>query len=378
MIGLGIAGHAALLALRDSGRSIITIAPAPLASEGKGITKDGGDRVGDSLSPAANATLRDLGLRDAFAAVPHRNANATYAAWGSSLLFERNAIVHTEGPGYVIDRPAFEKMLADAVAPAGIIRREGALVRTERHAGRWRLTFNNHRTISARFVLDCSGRRAVFAGAVARRHRADRLVAACAFLPQCDTSIEPTPATLIEAVPDGWWYAALLPDNRISLALFSDADLLPRGLSHDLNAWRGALAGTRYVKRWLDSAGYRADAPPRLTGAGTAWLTPVAGDGWAAAGDAAASFDPLSSHGIASALWSGRQAALAAAAHLTGDGRPLRRYAATIDAAVRNFQMQRAAIYSAERRFAGQPFWQLRIEAAATALPDITRRAKLL
>lgn len=370
VIGLGIAGRAALLSLRDCGSTVVAVAPASVQAND--------DRIGDSLSPAANATLRDLGLDDTFSATPRRNANATYAAWGSSLLAERNAIVHTEGAGHVIDRAAFERMLADATAQANATGHDATLIRTERRADHWRLTLSDGQTICTRFVLDCSGRRAAFAGAVTQRQRADRLVAACAFLTQHDDGIEPTQATLIEAVPDGWWYAALLPDKRISLALFSDPDLLPRGLSRDVAIWRNALNATRFVQRWLDSAGYRADTPPRLASAGTAWLAPAVGNGWAAAGDAAASFDPLSSHGIASALWSGRQAALAAAEYLRGNDRLLQRYAASIDAAVQNFQMQRAAIYSAERRFADQPFWRRRIKAPETAQPDTTRIAKVL
>lgn len=367
VIGLGIAGHAALLALRDSGRSVVAVAPA---------RRDGaGEQVGDSLSPAGNAVLHDLGLREAFAAGPHRIANATYAAWGSSLLAERNAIVHTEGAGHVIDRAAFERMLSDASAHSGATRLDGALAQAERCEGGWRLTLQDGRTLGARFVLDCSGRRAVFARTVTQRQRADRLVAACAFLTQHDNGIEPTPATLIEAVPDGWWYAALLPDKRISLALFSGPDLLPRGLSRDLGAWRGTLAATRYIQRWLDSAGYRAGTPPHLMSAGTAWLTAAAGPGWAAAGDAAASFDPLSSHGIASALWSGYRAALAAVAHLGGDGQPLTRYAATYDAAVQNFIAQRGAIYAQECRFSGRPFWRRRQETPVAAEPDTLARA---
>lgn len=359
VIGLGIAGHAAVLALRGGGRSVVALAPTAIQSDD--------NRVGDSLSPTANAVLRDLGLSEAFALEPHRPANATYAVWGSSLLAERNAIVHTEGPGHVIDRAAFERMLAAATARTSAVGLAGALAQSQRCDDHWRLTLDDGRALRARFVLDCSGRRAVFAGAVARRQRADRLVAAYTFLTQHDDGVEPTPATLVEAVPDGWWYAALLPDKRISLALFSDPDLLPRGLSRNLAAWRGALAATTSIQRWLDSAGYRADSPPRLISAGTAWLTPAAGDGWAAAGDAAASFDPLSSHGITSALWSGRQAALAATAWLAGDGQPLTRYAATIDSAVRNFIAQRRAVYGQEYRFAGRPFWRRRNGMAKTA-----------
>lgn len=126
------------------------------------------------------------------------------------------------------------------------------------------------------------------------------------------------------------------------------------------------MAGTEWVGRWLGSAGYAPDRPPQLASAGTVWLDRAAGEGWAAAGDAAAALDPLSSHGLTSALWGGRRASQAALAMLAGDPAPLARYAGTVDAAVRNVLVQRRAVYAEARRFADQPFWRRRTGGASS------------
>jgi flavin-dependent dehydrogenase len=341
IVGGGIAGCAAALTLADSGRPVVLLAPPD----------DGADRFGEFLSPAANALLRELGLAEAVASGPHRAANITFSAWGSDLLVERNAIVHVDGPGHVLDRPAFDRMLRETVARRGVPIVACDVDDAAQTDDGWRLA-----GLDARFVLDCSGRAAVVARHAAVRHREDRLVAAGAFLRQADDTVEPTPATLIEAVPEGWWYASLLPDRRLSIALFSDSDLMPRGP----DGWRERLLATRHIGRWLDSAGFDGNAPPRLAAAGTTWLEPAAGPSWAAAGDAAAAFDPLSSHGLTTALWSGRTAALAAAAVLDGDERPLGTYVATLRAAMQDFVVQRKAVYARERRWATSPFWQRR------------------
>jgi flavin-dependent dehydrogenase len=115
------------------------------------------------------------------------------------------------------------------------------------------------------------------------------------------------------------------------------------------------------VQRWLDSAGYAIEAPARLASAATTWLEPVGGPGWAAAGDAAAAFDPLSSHGLATALWSGRHAALAATAELSGDAAPLARYVETLGHAVQGFLRQRRGVYAREQRWREERFWQRRV-----------------
>jgi hypothetical protein len=67
-------------------------------------------------------------------------------------------------------------------------------------------------------------------------------------------------------------------------------------------AWGSALLAERNAIAHTDGSGYVLD--PR----GIAW---TADAGWQAIGDATAAFDPLSSHGLISALWGGRLARLA-------------------------------------------------------------------
>lgn len=353
VVGGGVAGAAACVALGRAGLDVVWIAPNAGAS---------GDRAGDSLAPAAAPVLASLGLARLLDG--HRPANASFSAWGRDALVERNAIVHLEGPGRVIDRPRFEAALRQAAAP--LVRRVTASLQgAEAADGRWRLTLAGGGSVAARFLVDASGRAAVAARRLARHRRDDRLVAAVAFLRHADPTVEPTPATLIEAVADGWWYAALLPDGRLSLAWFSDPDLMPRGLSRDLAAWRDRIAATAHVARWIADAGFAVEAPPRLESAGTTWLEPAAGEaagaGWAAIGDAAAAFDPLSSHGMTTALWAAARMGEVAPARLAGDAAPLAAYVRAVAEGVATFKQQRAAIYGGERRFASGVFWRRRI-----------------
>ncbi|GHD50689.1 hypothetical protein GCM10017083_24230 [Thalassobaculum fulvum] len=363
VVGGGIAGAAACVALHRAGLRSLWIAPA---------SASGGDRVGESLAPAARPILAELGLDGLTERPGHRPANAAFSAWGTDRLVERNAIVHLEGPGRVLDRAGFEADLrAAADGSTGRCREQLAAVSCA--DGRWRLELAGGRSTTVRFLVDASGRASVVGRTLATSRRDDRLVAACAFLPHRDPKVEPTPATLIEAVEDGWWYAALLPDRRLSLAYFSDPDLLPRGLSRDLPAWQTSIAGSTYVSHWLADAGFDADRPPRLHSAGTTWLEPAAGTrdgaGWAAIGDAAAAFDPLSSHGMTTALWAAARIGKVAAAWLGGDPEPLSAYAHAVAAGISRFRAQRAEVYGREQRFPDAPFWRRRKPDGVTALP---------
>lgn len=321
-----------------------------------------GDRPGETLSASAKPMLDALGLSERVQQGPHRESLSTYAAWGTPALAQRHAMTQLQGPGYVLDRPAFDATLAQAVHGVGIDRIPQGVQAVARCAETepWVLTLADGSELLADFLIDCTGRAGRFGRQCGSRVRADRLVAAYTFLSRTDPSVDPTPAILVEAAPGGWWYAALLPDERLTLAYFSDPDGLPRHLTGDPAAWRAMVAQTMFIRRWLDTATFDVVDAPRLTSAGTTWLAPAAGPGWVAAGDAACAFDPLSSHGLATALWTGRHAALAAIAARDGQEEPLRAYATTVADAVMRFLDQRANIYGAERRWPDAPFWRRR------------------
>jgi len=349
VMGGGIAGAAAVLTLAEREIKPLWIAPEPAA----------GDRVGESLAPAANRTLSALGAMDLLDGGRHRRSNATFSAWGGEPLVERNAITSLQGAGWVLDRAAFEQDLV-ARATAQVEPHRVAVAGAD-HAGEaWRLELDDGSAVNARYLLDGSGRSAVIGRRLSELRRTDQLMAAWSVFDQTADDVEPTRATLIEAVEDGWWYAALLPDGRLMVAWFTDPDLAPLGLTRDLATWRDKITEPPQIGHWIKDAGFTPAAPPTLASAGTTWLAPCAGPGWAAIGDAAAAFDPLSSHGMTTALWSGRAAAIAVADELGGQEGRLDAYASTVAGGVSEFLTQRARFYGAERRFAQAPFWARR------------------
>jgi flavin-dependent dehydrogenase len=85
----------------------------------------------------------------------------------------------------------------------------------------------------------------------------------------------------------------------------------------------------------------------------------MAGERWCACGDAAASFDPLSSQGLSTALGSGIEAA-AQVASVLRHGSPS---SPSLDDAKDPWLMyitNRNAYYSLERRWPDSPFWRRR------------------
>ena len=132
-------------------------------------------------------------------------------------------------------------------------------------------------------MADATGRPAHLARRLgARRLRYDRLVGAAALLrspaPASDTY------TLVEAVPAGWWYSALLADGRMAVAFMTDGDLLDRGFRGRVESrLAGGLGDPRdRASGWGTG---RSEAPAsRILPAETSRLDRISGEGLAGGG----------------------------------------------------------------------------------------------
>jgi flavin-dependent dehydrogenase len=167
--------------------------------------------------------------------------------------------------------------------------------------------------------------------------------------------------TLIEAVPDGWWYTALVPSGERVVAFLTDADLADRAALLTPQGFAERLVQTDHVAARLVEHGYTLASRPRGADASSARLDRFVGNGWVAAGDAAISYDPLSSQGILTALYTGMRCGDALAAHLAGDADALAGYAARLEEVHDAYVANRTTYYGYETRFAEHEFWRRRL-----------------
>ena len=166
-------------------------------------------------------------------------------------------------------------------------------------------------TLRTAWLIDATGRRAAVARrAGAARRRDDALVAFYArFRTRASTDLDGR--TAVESVPDGWWYTARVPSGERVVAFLTDADLVDRAAVLSAAGFAARLDATRYIRGLLVAHRYEPVGPPRAAGAQTARLDRFGGPAWTAVGDAAISFDPLSSQGILTALFTGFRAGMA-------------------------------------------------------------------
>lgn len=356
VMGSGPAGAAAAIVLAEAGLRVLIVSREETMNE----------KIGESLAPSARTALRQLGVWDTFTADQHLPCWANKSSWGSAELSYHDFINDPAGHGWHVDRLLFERRLIERALRCGASHTTTLHLRQATWAnGQWWVDFNGpYPRVATRYIVDATGRHSAFARRRgARRVFEDRQIAVVSFLRTIQTPLADT-TSLVEATSEGWWYSALLPDGRLAMAFFTDGDSDTRRCMASATGWEELLRRTQCTARRVDAHGYRLGRAPRIVSADSGRLDRLYGDGWLAVGDAALTYDPLSSHGLTMALVSGRDGAKAILALFSGDENAPEVYERQLSAAFVEYAAMRREFYRAERRWLTMRYWQRRMASA--------------
>jgi flavin-dependent dehydrogenase len=352
IIGAGPAGAAAALSLRQ------LVPNAAIAIFDSGAA--GCWRPGEILSPGAMPILQSLGCWQAFQESGFIESFGTRAAWSSPEIHQNEFLFSLNGNAWRLERARFDQMLRKCVQAAGVgVHCGSSLIDSSAVECGWRLQFRRFEC-QARFVIDASGRAAAFAvQRGARRLPDDRLAAAVMLL-----EMEDDADTLVEATESGWWYSATVPGSTAVAAFMTDTDYIRRLKLYETEHWSEMLAGSKHTRERLRGA--RLKGAPAVFTAHSQHLSHIGGPGWVAAGDAAMTFDPLSSQGIRKALRSGKLASFAAADFLLHKSDTHQKYEKLAAAEYNAYQETKSDYYEREQRWPESEFWKRRRRQRST------------
>ena len=360
IIGAGPAGAALALALKRAGVEDVLLADRP---------RGRAPRIGESAAPGIGPLLRRLGLDDRLEGRGHRPCQGNLSRWGRAEFEVDDFMICGQGPGWHLDRTAFDAWLrAEAVAAGARLQSPAQVAATRREGEGWRVEIRGDGgsfETGARWIVDATGRPAAVGRRLgAKLRRFDRLLALAA-------RAEPAEGhgfagfSLVDTCPLGWWYAARLGCRRGG----GDADdrCRPRA--------RGRAAiGCRLPTRLGREPGCGSLRPTRCRvrrGPGPVQRRrPV--------------HRPRHRSGVAGAGGCARRlrSAVLGGPHRRSGGCPCRErgpcrapgnlnagrerevraaYAARAEASLRGFLAEQSALYSRERRWTGSRFWQRRL-----------------
>jgi len=218
ILGAGPTGAVAALNLAPT-RRVILVEWKPQAAR----------RIGEALPPAARRLLTEMGLFETFIAEGHAPCYGNRAVWGNVDPVDTDFLRDPDGHGWHLDRARFDGWLRRAAIARGAeILTPARLVAVEPGGEGWRAQLATARgqvDVAAAFAIDAGGRAAPLARRLGAQRRAtDRLV--CGWIHGGARPLgRGAGLTTVEAVEDGWFYTAPLPEERRVLAFLTDADL---------------------------------------------------------------------------------------------------------------------------------------------------------
>ena len=322
-------------------------------------------KVGETLPPTVMPVFRNLEIEALLNDPRHATCYGNSWLWGNTESQDKHFMLHAGGNGWHLQRGIFEEALIRLAEERGIqIIRNAKVMQVEPAGKGWgiNLKINDIDTrVETGFIVDATGRNSKIARCIGvERHRYDTLVGAVARF-SVDESFELSQQTHIEAVENGWWYAAALSDKQIVTAFMTDAELLPKSHQNISGYWN-ALTETKLIRSLFpDDFQPKQETVLHTQSAETSFLESVCGENWLAAGDAAFAYDPISSYGITSALGAGCYAGHAIADHLSGAAEALPAYRYLTEKAFSDYLPLWDHQYALEQRWPESPFWKKRI-----------------
>lgn len=267
----------------------------------------------DDLRPGEHLSGRMRGALDALQ-IPARDfadivtsSPGIVSLWTGGPPLTKPYAATGGAPALRVVRHRFDALLFDAAAAAGAVTfLPGAVLRARRQRGKgWRAELNvggDRIAVSARVIIDASGRAAVFG----RKHGAKRinhgdLFAIVAWLRKAEPDRPNAGMLTVESTPLGWWSASATCDDMLVVSLFTSAAMMKSQRASAHEWWDLALAGAPYIGHIMKKSG-AVLSHRRIFPSFPSRSSRMHGAGWIAVGEAAAAFDPLCGQGVAYAI----------------------------------------------------------------------------
>jgi flavin-dependent dehydrogenase len=356
IVGAGPAGTAAAMSiLRYSKLKLILVESSSFENL----------KVGEQVSSSIFDVLSYIGIeRQDFGEDCFLDGYDSLAAWGNENMMSRHAMFSLNGQSYQLDREKFDLHLVAKAAQAGaqVIPRSRIKQIQQSPDGDWTLKAQ-HETkgeilLQSKYLIDATGRQSSICRQLdIKTIKADQLVGVGTFATFASDQ-QLMQETYMETVSDGWWYCSAIPHSRANITFFTDADIVKDLRLQKNENWNYLLSQTKHIKRLLRNTTSENDVWTK--NAFSQIVERHERPNFLAVGDAAVSFDPISSMGIGFALTSGCSGAKALIDLHRGHESAVANYWNDLNTIYDQFLEQKYQFYNKESRWKDARFWMRR------------------
>lgn len=324
-------------------------------------------RVGEQVNPSLFELLEYIDIRKSdLAKSDFILGYSNLAAWGSPNMSSRDSIFSNQEENIQLDRAEFDLLLLKKAAKRGasILPRTKCIKFNQLANGIWNVALK-HKTkglfsIKSKYLIDASGRQSFVSRQIGLTYiKQDELVAIGSFV-EFDKKETLKHYMLLETVEDGWWYCATLPNKKMIVTLFTDANITKEKQLKKATNLNQLLSKSLHIKHELKNVVSNNKIWARNAFSKVVDITST--KNYIAVGDAIASFDPISSMGIGFAVSSGCNAAKAIIDFdITNNEEHLFKYQQNIHTIYNNHLKVKTQFYNKELRWKESEFWKKRI-----------------
>lgn len=307
--------------------------------------------LGETLPPSALPLLQSTGLLSVFEKTALRKTTGYHSCWGSPITTDHNFYFNRPIQHGLKLNKASLLLALEEMQQLHVDHFERSISTTIEDCPR--VVLDGEKTIESQLIVDATGRKRQLCKSLGiGQIEEDELMAF-----SCHQKLVKLPrlphGVFVEPFEKGWGIVSQLSDEQQVMTLFTHKG--EAASFSDFANWKDILENTVHLKEFLD------DRPPhKVIGAKANTSRPIqcAGANWLAIGDAAMAFDPLSSHGITSAVYTASQAAKAIESRLDDAASPaFMDYDVQLKKIYAAYYEQKLQLYRQETRWKDSGFW---------------------
>lgn len=314
--------------------------------------------LGETLPPSAMPLLQKLKLLSVFEENAYRRTYGYHSMWGSSRVTDIN--FYHQNPfknGLKINKHQTLEAMRDLIRDDMVAYTKGFEIIHEAHGNTVILAKNDDvKLVQGKILIDATGRnRAVLQKLHVESETHDELVAVSCHLPKIKHP-KLTHEVYVESFKEGWGIVSALNETKNICTIYTHKGHEILAKLKDISQWKSILSETVYFKDFLEET-----TKAKLKGgnANSSVATQISGSNWLALGDAAMSFDPLSSHGITNAIFTSAKAVEAIEKKLReADPDVFAEYGETMQKIFQQYVASKNNLYRQETRWKDSEFWK--------------------